>query len=162
MARGVEWACMGDDLGHQGGLLFSRDILEEFFVPEYRRLMGYYREHGVRINFHSCGDIVGIADAFMDLGIDVLNPVQASANDLPRLRDITFGRMSLMGAVPSHIVYEGPVSRIRDEVREKIGLLGRSGGYICTPDQGMPFPREHWDAYREAVVDFGRLHDAPA
>ena len=156
VARGVEWAFMGDDLGHQHGLLFSREILEEFFVPEYRRLFAYYRAHGVRINFHSCGRIQDISEVLIDLGVDVLNPVQATANDLALLRARTQGQLTLQGAIPSHVVAEGPVERIRAEVREKIHLLGKEGGYICCPDQAMPTPAEHLQALQDAVQEFGR------
>ncbi len=156
VARGAEWANLGDDLGHQLGLLFSRETLEEFFLPEYRRLFGFYEERGVRVNFHSCGRVQDLVDVFIDLGIDVLNPVQASANDLPALRARTHRRLTLMGGVPSHVVYEGPPARIRAEVKEKIALLAPDGGYLCTPDQGLPFPEEHMEAFREAVDEYGR------
>ncbi len=156
VAKGVEWAFVGDDLGHQSGLLFCRAILEEFFVPEYRRLFSFYKEHGVRLSFHSCGRVQEILDLFIDLGIDVLNPVQATANDLPLVRARTLGKMTLQGAIPSHVVQEGPVERIRAEVREKIALLGRDGGYLCAPDQGLPFPAEHLEAFSQAVQEFGR------
>lgn len=154
--KGIEWAFMGDDLGHQQGLLFSRKIMNEFFLPEYHRLMDFYKSRGVRICFHSCGKIQDILDVFMELGVDVLNPVQATANDLAYVRKVTDGRMSLMGAIPSHIVLDGPIERIRSEVREKIGLLAGNGGYFCGPDQGMPFSKENIDAFVQAVNEYGR------
>lgn len=154
--RGVEWAFVGDDLGHQQGLLFSRGTLEELFVPEYQRLLGYYRSHGVRVSFHSCGQVHSIADVFVELGVTVLNPVQATANNLPLLRERTYGRLTLMGAIPSHVVQEGPAERIRAEVKQKIALLGMGGGYICTPDQGLPFPPEHLNVFEDAVRKYGR------
>lgn len=156
VARGIEWASMGDDLGHQHGLLFSREMLEELFVPEYRRLFDYYKAHSVRINFHSCGRIQDICDLFIELGVDVLNPVQASANDLRLLRARTQGKMTLYGAIPSHVVVEGPVERIRGEVREKIALLGQEGGYICSTDQAMPTPPAHLQALDDAIREYGR------
>jgi len=158
---GVEWASVGDDLGQQSGLLFSRECLEQFFVPEYRRLLGFYEDRGVLVDFHSCGRVQEILDVFMDLGVDTLNPVQATANDLGVVREVTRGRMALVGAVPSHVVHEGPVERIRAEVREKIHLLGGSGGYVCCPDQGLPFPKEHVDALHEAVEEFGTYPLSP-
>lgn len=154
--RGIEWAFMGDDLGHQQGLLFSRGILEEFFVPEYHRTMDFYKEYGVRICFHSCGKVQDILDVFMSLDIDALNPVQATANDLRLVREVTMGRMTLMGAVPSHLICEGPVEGIDADVKAKIGLLAMEGGYICGPDQGMPFPPENIAAFADAVAKYGR------
>jgi uroporphyrinogen decarboxylase len=156
VSRGIEMAFMGDDLGHQQGLLFNRSILEEFFVPEYHRTMDFYKKHGVRICFHSCGKVQDILDVFMNLGISILNPVQATANDLRYVRRVTQGRMTLLGAVSSHVVYEGPIERIKADVKETIGLLAQEGGYICAPDQGMPFPPENIAAFSEAVEEFGR------
>ena len=152
---GVEMVEMGDDLGTQQGLLFSPDILREFFVPEYRRLFDFYKKRGVLIGFHSCGHIVPILDVFMDLGVDLLNPIQASANDLAEVRRRTDRRMALKGGISSGLIVAGPVERIRAEVRRRIRELGRWGGYFCYADQGMPWPEKHIQALRDAVAEFG-------
>jgi len=154
-AVGIEVAGLGDDLGSQRGLLFSPDILHEFFVPEYRRLCAFYKDRGVIITFHSCGQIEDILDVFMDLGVDVLNPVQASANDLEKVRRITRGRMALQGGVSTHTIMTGPVEAIRSETRVRLWQLGREGGYFCAPDQGMPFPAQHIEAFEETVAQYG-------
>jgi len=153
---GVEIAAMGDDLGTQNGLLFSPEILHEFFVPEYRRLFDFYIQHEILIGFHSCGHISPILDVFMDLGVDILNPVQATANDLELVREHTQGRMALQGGINSGLIVTGPIERIRQEVHHRIRQLGRHGGYFCGPDQGMPWPEEHIQALREAVEEYGK------
>jgi len=152
---GVELAALGDDLGSQDRLLFSRDVFLAFFVPEYRRLFDLYRSRGVRITFHSCGHIEPILDVLMDLGVDVLNPIQASANDLSRVRAMTQGRMTLWGGVSSSLIMAGAVEAIRAEVRRCIRLLARDGGYICGPDQGLPFPLAHKAAMDAAIEKYG-------
>ncbi|MGE5551157.1 MAG: uroporphyrinogen decarboxylase family protein [Bacteroidota bacterium] len=156
LAAGIEFANLGDDLGTQRSLMLSPDIIDGFLVPEYRRLFGLYRRHGVLIGFHSCGNIVEALTTFISLGVDVLNPVQATANDLGRVREITQGRMALMGGVSSATVMDGPAKRIAAEVRERIRLLGREGGYFCAPDQGMPYPEENLAAFARAVEEYGR------
>jgi uroporphyrinogen decarboxylase len=156
MEQGVEMVAMSDDLGMQSGLLLSPDLIAEFLVPEYRRLFGFYRRHGVLINFHSCGHIEPVLDLFMELGVDILNPVQATANDLEVVRRRTQGRMALIGGVSSGLVMAGPVERIRAEVKARIWQLGRDGGYFCCADQGMPFPPDHLRVLREAVSEYGR------
>ncbi len=153
---GVEMVSMGDDLGTQSGLLLSPEILEEFLVPEYRRLFDLYRSRGVMIGFHSCGHVTPVLEMFMDLGVDVLNPIQATANDLAEVRRITRGRMALQGGVSSGLVMEGPTERIRAEARRCMRLLGSDGGYFCGPDQGMPYPQEHLDALKDEIGRFGR------
>ncbi len=156
LAAGVEVVNCGDDLGTQCAPLLSPAIVQEFLAPEYRRLFDLYRAHGIIINFHSCGHILPLLETFIALGIDVLNPVQASANDLAAVRRITQGRMALQGGLSSGLLVDGPPARIRAEVRRLLWLLGRDGGYFCAPDQGMPWPEAHYAAYQQALEEFGR------
>jgi len=154
-AVGIDVASLGDDLGCQRSLLFDPEILYEFFVPEYRRLCSFYRQRDLIISFHSCGHIEPILEMFMDLGVDVLNPVQATANDLDNVRRITQGRMALQGGVSTHRIMLGPPDEIRKETRTRLWQLGRDGGYFCAPDQGMPFPEEHIKAFDETLERYG-------
>ena len=156
LAAGVEMVSMGDDLGTQKGLLLSPEIVHEFLVPEYRRLFDLYKAHGVLVNFHSCGHIVPILETWIDLGVDILNPIQATANDLDQVRCLTQGRMALQGGVRSATVMSGPVEAIRTEVAQRLWQLGREGGYFCGPDQGMPWPEAHIRALYEAAEELGR------
>ena len=156
LSLGVEMVTMSDDLGTQHGLLLSPTLIHDFLVPEYKRLFNLYKSKGVLVNFHSCGHIEPILDVFMDLGVDVLNPVQESANDLQWVRERTQGRMALQGGIRSGLIVSGPVEKIRQEVRYRIHQLGRHGGYFCTPDQAMPWPEEHIQALHEAVEEFGK------
>lgn len=153
---GVEMVFLGDDLGTQSGLLLSPQIINDFLVPEYRRLFDFYRSRGILINFHSCGHIAPVLETFIDLGVNILNPVQATANNLDTVRRITQGRMALQGGVSTGIIMSGPPEKIRREVAERIWQLGRNGGYFCAPDQGMPFPKAHLDAFNAALADFGK------
>jgi hypothetical protein len=113
---GVEVVALGDDLGTQTAPLLGPRIVEEFLLPEYRRLFSFYEARDVLVEFHSCGNVMGMLEAFVALGVDVLNPIQATANDLPRLRAVTQGRMTLHGAIPSDLVMRG------------IAQLGTAGG----------------------------------
>ena len=152
---GIELAGMGDDLGTQQGLLLSPEIIQGFLMPEYRRLFALYKSHSVFVSFHSCGAIAPLLETFVDLGVNILNPVQCSANDLDAMRRATQGRMALEGAIPSSILVTGPKERIRREVARRILQLGRTGGYFCNADQGMPWPPEHYQAMLDAIAEFG-------
>jgi len=152
---GIELANLGDDLGTQSSLILSPDIIDKFLVPEYERLFGLYRSRGVLIDFHSCGHIEPVLETLMDLGVNILNPVQATANDLAALREKTMGRMALSGAISTKLLMEGPCELIVSEVRRTMWLLGRQGGYFCCPDQGLPFPEAHFAAYQQTVEQYG-------
>jgi uroporphyrinogen decarboxylase len=156
LSLGVQVANLGDDLGTQSGSLLGPRIVSEFLVPEYRRLFQLYHAQGVLINFHCCGNLDATLDTLLDLGIHILNPLQASANDLDAIRARTQGKVCLQGGVSSGVIMDGPPERIAAEVRQRITQLGRLGGYICCPDQGMPYPAEHLAAVYAAVDRFGR------
>lgn len=153
---GVRFAMLGDDLGTQDGGLLGPRIVNDFLAPEYRRLFQFYKDRGVLVGFHSCGNLDTVLDLFFDLGVDILNPLQASANDLERVRALTQGRMALEGGVSSAVIMDGPVKRIETEVRRRLWQLGRNSGYVCCPDQGMPYPPGHLEAVQSAVERWGK------
>ncbi|MCL2461510.1 MAG: hypothetical protein FWF44_02505 [Defluviitaleaceae bacterium] len=148
---------MGDDLGAQNALLIGMDLFNEFILPEYERLFGFYKDKDVIINFHSCGHIEPMIDTFINLGVNILNPVQASANDLERVRKATKGKLILQGALNSDVVYGGTEDEIRALVRRRIDELGKDGGYICCPDQGLDFPPRNYEIMEDEVDKYGRL-----
>jgi uroporphyrinogen decarboxylase len=161
LEAGIEIAGFSDDMGTQRGPLLGPRIMAEFLVPEYKRLFELYKKHGVLINFHSCGCIEQVLPVFMELGVDILNPVQATANNLDSVRALTLGRMALQGGVSTATIMAGPPETIEREVRQRLWQLGRNGGYFCGPDQGMPWPKAHIEAVHEAVGKYGRYPLAP-
>lgn len=156
LKNSVEMVKMSDDLGTQTGPLLGPKIVNKFLVPEYKRIFKVYKEKHVLINFHSCGNVLSILEMLMELGADILNPVQASANDLVTVHQITQGRLALQGAVSSKTILDGSKQEISDEVKERINLLGTEGGYFCCPDQTMPYPQKNLDHLRNAVDQYGK------
>jgi uroporphyrinogen decarboxylase len=153
---GIELAECGDDLGTQIGLLLSPRSIQEFLIPQYRRLYSLYQQNNVLIEFHSCGHIMPLLETFIDLGIIILNPIQATANDLVEMRRITLRRLALRGGVNSALLVSGPPQAIAAEVKMRIRQLGKEGGYFCAPDQGMPWPADHENALDQAVARYGQ------
>jgi uroporphyrinogen decarboxylase len=152
---GIEFVRTSDDLGTQTGLLFSPSTIQEFLLPEYKRLFEFYKDKNVLFAHHCCGNLDGLLDLFIDLGIDVLDPVQVTANDLDVVREKTMGKIALRGAVQSSVMMDGPVEAIETEIQQRLGQLGRTGGYFCNPDQDLPYPQEHLDVFDESVEKFG-------
>lgn len=153
---GVEMVCMSDDLGTQRALLLSKDRIDAFLVPEYKRLFDFYKKNHVLVHFHSCGHIEPLLETLIDLGVDMLNPLQKTANNLENVIKITQGKMSINGAISTALLEKGPVEAIDAEVKRVIDLLGQQGGYFCAPDQAMPIPEEHMAAMRNARDKYGR------
>jgi uroporphyrinogen decarboxylase len=152
---GVELVFLSDDLGSQQGPLLSPRIVREFFLPEYERLFQLYKQDNVLVEFHSCGHIQPFLEMFIKLGVDILDPLQATANDFDKVYSVTRGRMALHGGINSAVIMDGPAERIEAEVRQRIAQLGNNGGYFCDADQGLPFPETHLRALHTAVEKIG-------
>lgn len=158
LALRPDLVALGDDVGTQRATLMSPAHYRRYIKPRYARLIALYKDAGVLVTYHSCGHVLPLVDDFVDLGIDVLNPVQPRANeDLALLRVKTAGRMALHGGVDTQYTLTlGTPAEVRAEVRERIHTLGAEGGYICAPDQSIPMPAENAQAFDDAVAEYGR------
>jgi uroporphyrinogen decarboxylase len=154
---GCKMIGMADDMGTQNSLLLGMDIFNEFILPEYNRLFQYYSDKDVIINFHSCGYVEPMIETFIKLGVNILNPVQATANNLEKIAEIAKNRIVIQGAVDSGIVYAGSEEDIRGVVRKRIDVLGKNGEYICCPDQGLNYSQESINILEDEVAKYGKL-----
>jgi len=152
----VDGMFVSDDYGSEESLIFSPELWRRFIKPQLARIVQVYKAAGKLVFLHSDGNIAAILDDLMEMGIDVLNPVQASCNDLKEMRERTQHRMCLYGGIDNRIVLHGTPEEVDDEVRTKLELLGRHGGYIAAPDQWWNFPDANVAAFNDAVQRHGR------
>ncbi len=125
-----------DDLGTQHGLLFSPDMFRAFIKPRLKKLVDMTHSHGVKFLFHSCGAIIPFIDDLIEIGIDILDPLQAAATgmDPQALKDRFGGRVCLHGGIcTQHLLPNGSPEEVRNEVHRRIEILGKEGGYILAP-----------------------------
>jgi uroporphyrinogen decarboxylase len=94
------------------------------------------KKHGLKILYHSCGAIYPlISDLIQEMGIDVLNPLQprAAGMDMARIKAEFGGQIAFHGGIDlQETMPFGSPDDVRHEVSERIRILGKGGGYICT------------------------------
>jgi uroporphyrinogen decarboxylase len=103
--------------------------------PYHARLIdGVKQQTRAKIFFHSDGNVFPLIGDFIDIGVDVLNPVQVSARemgDTARLKRMFGKNLSFCGAIDTQSVLPfGTTDDVRQEVRRRIQDLGPGGGYI--------------------------------
>lgn len=152
---GVDGIGFSEDLGHQRGLMISPQSFREFFVPQYSRCFESLVREDKIIEFHSCGCIQDVVEDLANLGVTILNPVQARANDLALIKDKCEGKMALKGAVDSHLLMTGTTDEVRGEVKRVMNILAPNGGYVAGPDQGMPYPEDNIEALWMTARSYG-------
>jgi uroporphyrinogen decarboxylase len=128
----------GSDFGTQRSLFISADLFRRFFKPHMARLAAHAKGYGLPVIFHTCGAVSEIIPDLIECGIDVLDPVQASARGMAPRELVQFrGQIAFHGGISTQttLPHGGP-EQVKGEVRDAIAALGPTG-FICGPDQEM-------------------------
>jgi uroporphyrinogen decarboxylase len=156
---GVDAIGFSEDLGSQRALMISPAMFREFILPEYVYCFENVLRAGKIVHFHSCGCVHAVAADLAGIGVSILNPIQARANDLHRIKRGTTGRMALDGGIDTAVLATGGVADVQVEVVRVMGILKPGGGYICAPDQSIPgIPAENMAALWDTARAEGSYH----
>ena len=124
------------DLGSQNGPLISLAMFREFVAPYLREMIDCIHGLGGKVLFHSCGSIRPFIPDLIDLGVDLLDPIQPTGPEMSpeRLKAEFAGRIGFHGGIDmQHLLPHGSPEQVRAEVRRYCDVLGRYGGYILGP-----------------------------
>jgi uroporphyrinogen decarboxylase len=154
----------GDDLGHEGGPFMSPETYRRLFKPRHRMLVDYARAHSSMKTFlHSCGSIYALIPDLIDVGYDIINPVQTSARDMSpeRLKREFGASLTFWGAGIENrtVLKEGKPADVRAQALERLALLSRGGGFVFNAVHNiMPdVPARNVAALFGAVAEFNGL-----
>jgi uroporphyrinogen decarboxylase len=152
-----------EDFGTQKGMMISPKTFSAMVAPYYRRLFAWIHEHTPwKIFFHSCGGIYPIINTLIDGGVDILNPVQTAASGMDPVRlKAEFGsRVTFWGGGidTQDVLPFGTPAMIRQQVKERIEIFGRGGGFVFNPIHNIQedVPVENLLAMYAAVQEYGR------
>jgi uroporphyrinogen decarboxylase len=153
----------GDDLGTQAGLQFSPEHYRELFKPHHRRLYDLvHKRSEARVFLHSCGSVYKLIPDLIEVGVDVLNPVQTSAEGMApaRLKE-EFGEQLTFwggGCSAQHVLPWATPEKVEEAVRERLETLAPGGGYVFAPTHDIQHdvPIENVVAMYEAARQHGR------
>ena len=132
----VTYCYVAEDLGGQRNLMFSPAHIREFLFPGMKRMIELAHQAGAYVFHHDDGNITRILPELVDLGIDILNPIQWRADGMERetLKRQYGGRLVFHGAMDNQYTLPfGTVEDVCQEVRENLQILGEGGGYILAP-----------------------------
>jgi uroporphyrinogen decarboxylase len=132
----------GDDFGMQTGPLYSPQTFQTLFLPRLRRRWRAVREYLDQVNpdvkfmFHSCGGIRPLIPDLIDIGLQILDPVQplAAGMDSAELKRDFGDRLTFHGGVDEQqVLPSGSQEDVEAEVRRCLRAFGPGGGYILAP-----------------------------
>jgi uroporphyrinogen decarboxylase len=133
---GVDSLLFLDDWGTQGELLMSPSTWRQFFKTPYETLFRETHRLGMDCFLHSCGNVTEIVDDLIEVGLDVLDPIQTSAMDITELARRFGGRISFCGSIDvQSLLPRAKPREVKDAVHRSIDILGKpfGNGLILAP-----------------------------
>lgn len=152
---------LADDLAMQNNPYFSLEMYREIIKPYQAELFNYVKSlTPAKIYYHSCGAVTNLIDDLIDVGVDILNPVQVSANGMGsgELKRRYGDRLTFWGAIDtSDVLPNGSPEDVRKEVWKRIQDLAPGGGYVLAGVHNlqMDIPPENVIAMYDAGLKFG-------
>jgi uroporphyrinogen decarboxylase len=151
----------GDDLGIQNGLIISPKMFREVIKPylaEYYALIHNLTD--AKLMMHSCGGVSTIMEDLVEIGVDILNPIQVSARGMdPVQLKARFGdRICFCGGIDTQQVLPyGSQEDVRQEVRRRIQQMAPGGGYLLAAVHAIQpdVPPQNVCAMFEAALTYG-------
>lgn len=125
----------GSDFGTQRGCIISPEMFRTLWKPRYKIINDWVHEHTRwKVFFHSCGSIHAILDDFVEMGVDILNPVQCSAEGMEAQNlKAKYGDKLVFwggGVDTQKVLPFGTPDEVRAQVRERIKIFSKGGGFI--------------------------------
>lgn len=153
---------LGDDLGTQETMLLSPGMYREHIKPLHAKIISAVKRKNpkIRVAYHSCGAIAPVIPDLIDIGVEVLNPVQplAAGMDLGRLKREYGKDLAFFGGVDvQRVLPLGSVRDVEDEVRLRIAQAGAGGGLVLAPAHNIQpdTPLDNIYALFDAVKRYG-------
>jgi uroporphyrinogen decarboxylase len=152
-----------DDLCGQSGPLISPELYRRMIKPRWARIVSTIKAHTrAPIFYHSCGALVPFIPDLIEIGVDIINPVQVNAAGMDSLLlKKSFGRRVSFwggGCDTQKVLSRGTPAEIRGEVRRRMRDLAPGGGFVFNPVHNIQplVPPENVAALFDAALEFGR------
>jgi len=155
---GVDMIWIGDDMGSQNSMLISPDTWRKFFKPRMAEFISTIKDINpdIKIAYHSDGRIYPIINELIEIGLDVLNPIQPGSMDPAKLKEEYGDKLCFWGTIDEQ--YTLPFStpyEVKDEVLERLKTIGKNGGLIIGPTHNVQLdtPLENFWAMVNTIKD---------
>lgn len=136
--REIDGVLLGSDWGSQLDLLMSPDIWFDMIAPGEKKEYDLIHSYDKDVWVHSCGNIERIIPALIDMGLNVLNPIQPEAMDIARLKKEYGDKLTFWGGISTQqtLPYGNP-QEVEREARAVRDMMAVEGGYIFAPAQSI-------------------------
>ena len=130
----IDVFALADDFGMQNKLLIGPEMFDEFVAPRLKKMADLAHSYNIKLLLHTCGNVELLIPRFIDLGVDILNPVQPESMDPLEIKKKFGQQITLRGGISvQNVVSCGTVDEVKAETQRIVKALKRGGGYIFSP-----------------------------
>lgn len=156
---GVDAIYLGDDIGMQNAVMMSDDLYVEFLKPRLKKVIDAARKinPNIIVFYHSCGYVEPFIHHLIEVGVDVLNPVQPECMDFKEIFAKYGDKLSFCGTIGTQTVMPfGTPDEVTRQVTETLDFVGKKGGLLITPTHVLEpeVPAENVVAYIRACENY--------
>ncbi|MDP6506535.1 MAG: uroporphyrinogen decarboxylase family protein, partial [Planctomycetota bacterium] len=136
------------DMAYRHSTMCSPDMYRDLIWPDHRRQADWAHQRGMKVIFHTDGDVNGVIDLYLDAGFDCLQPLEAKASmDVRKLCPSYGDRLSHFGNIDVMIMMTNDREQIEEEIRTKFAAGMATKGYAYHSDHSVP-PQVSWETYQ--------------
>ena len=160
-AAGADILFLGDDIGMQQSIMMSEGMYTTWIKPRLKRVIDAAKaiKPDIIVFYHSCGYIEPFIPHLIEVGVDVLNPVQPECMDVEKILKEYGDRLSFHGTIGTQSVMPfGTPQEVQDNVKRSLDLAGDKGGLFVAPSHLLEpeVPWENIKAYVDACRNYTR------
>ncbi|RKX98269.1 MAG: hypothetical protein DRZ90_03440 [Spirochaetes bacterium] len=155
---GVDMIWTGDDMGGQEAMLISPDMWRRFFKPRMARMFESLKaiNPNIKIAYHSDGVIEPIIPELVEIGLDILNPIQPASMNPADLGKKFGDKLCFWGTIDEQYTLPfGTPGDVKKEVETRLQTIGKQGGLIIGPTHHVQLdtPMENFDAMVKTIKE---------
>ncbi len=152
---GAVWVV--DDLAFGTGPMISPQAFRDHVFPWYREMATRCHRNNLLFIMHSDGDLMALMEDIIDVGVDVLQPIDPTCMDIAKVKELYGDRLCLVGNVSNELLRSGTPAEIEERVKYLIRNVAPGGGYCLGSGNSVPewAKFENYMAMREATLRYG-------
>ncbi len=154
--KGMDMIWIGDDMGTQHSMMISPRMWRRYFKPRLAQFISELKaiNPSVKVAYHSDGNIMPIIPELIEIGLDVLNPIQPASMDPAELKQKFGDKLCFWGSIDEqHTLPFGTPQQVHDEVLLRMKTIGKNGGLILGPTHHVQLdtPMENFRAMVDTI-----------
>ena len=160
LGKYIDCTTSGDDFGTQNGPFMSAEMFDEMIKPYFKERISYTRRFtDAFYKHHTCGSAYDFIPSLIDCGVDILNPIQPGTYMMEpeRLKKDFGDKLTFWGGIDTqHLLPEGTVRQVKEEVKRILAIMEPNGGYILSPAHTIQYdvPAENVIAIYDGAKEY--------